>query len=195
MDKRKLAAMIDSLPGFSRPKLRLEQYTTPGDIAATIAWTMYMRGELDAGWTADLGCGTGRLAYAVSALGGRAVCIDIDPDPLEVARGLGLDAALCDARLPCVKKGVKIVMNPPFGVWRPHADVEFLRGASEVADVIYTIHKYATREHIEKVAKTLGYDPLLLDVAVITIPPMYRHHRKRAHKVEVAVFRLSSRRP
>lgn len=190
MDKKELAAVLDALPGFAKPKLGLEQYATPGDIAATIAWTMYMRGELDEGWTADLGCGTGRLAYAVFALGGRAVCIDIDPDALRIAKGLGLDVALCDARSPCVKRGVKVVMNPPFGVWRPHADVEFLKGASQVAPVIYTIHKYSTREYVERAAQRLGYRPSLLDAAFITIPPMYRHHKKRSHRVEVAIFRL-----
>ncbi len=183
---------MDSLPGFAKPKLRLEQYATPGDIAATIAWTMYMRGELDSGWTADFGCGTGRLAFAVSALGGRSVCLDIDADALAIARGLGLDVVLCDARSPCVKRGVKVVMNPPFGVWRPHADVEFLRGASEVATVVYTIHKYSTREYVERIAESLGYRTSLLDSAFIPIPPMYGHHRKRSHKVEVAIFRMEA---
>lgn len=192
MDKRQLAAILDGLPTFTKPKLRLEQYITPGDIAATMAWTMYMRRELNSGWVLDLGCGTGRLAYAVSLLGGRALCVDIDLDALVISKALGLDVALCDAEMPCAKRGVKVVMNPPFGVWRRHADVEFLRGAADVGDVIYTIHKYATYDYIVGVAESLGYKYDLIDVAVINIPPIYRHHRKRSHKVEVAIFRLEA---
>jgi putative methylase len=190
--KKELASLLDSLPGFKRPKLRLEQYITPGELAATIAWTMYMRGELAEGWIADLGCGTGRLAYAVAALGGRSVCIDIDADALQIARGLGLDVALCDAEMPCVRRPVKVVMNPPFGVWMPHGDVRFLRGAASVAEIIYSIHKAAAVEYVFRAARSLGLEPQLLEIAAMGIPPMYRHHRKRRHRVEVAVLRLES---
>lgn len=190
--KKDLASLLDSLPGFERPKLRLEQYITPGEIAATVAWAMYMRGELAEGWIADLGCGTGRLAYAVAALGGRAICIDIDVDALRTAEVLGLDVALCDAERPCAKRPVKVVMNPPFGVWTRHGDVRFLRGAASIAEIIYSIHKAAAVEHVFRVARSLGLEPQLLETAAVYIPPMYRHHRKRRHRVEVAILRLES---
>lgn len=195
MDKRRLAALLDSLPSFPRPKQILEQYTTPGDVAATIAWTMYMKKELNEGWTADFGCGTGRLAYAASALGGRSVCIDVDLDALAVSKSIGLDAVNCDATRPCVKRGVKAIMNPPFGVWKRHADAEFVEGAAAVADIIYSMHKYTAVEYILGLAKSLGYKAELLDVVRIDIPPIFPHHRKRRHRVAVAIVRLESTSP
>ncbi|CCC82357.1 METTL5 family protein [Thermoproteus tenax] len=190
LDKRSLARLIDSLPTFREPKLRLEQYVTPGDVVATIVWSSFMRGELGAGWAVDLGCGTGRFAYAITALGGRAVCLDIDVDALRIARELGLDVAVCDARMPCAKAGVIVFMNPPFGVWKTHADLEFLRGASKIADIIYSIHKRTTQQFIERAAAQLGYRAEVIEIAYIPIPPMYRHHRKWRHKVEATVFRF-----
>lgn len=190
--KRKLASLVDSLPGFKKPKLRLEQYTTPGDIAATMAWTMYMRGELNEGWVMDLGCGTGRLAYAASLLGAKVLCVDIDPAPLAIPASLGIDVAQCDAAMPCAKRGVKVVMNPPFGIWTKHGDSLFVRGAAGVADVIYSIHKYAALQYILRLAEELGLRAEVLDVARIDIPPIYPHHRKRRHRVAVAIIRLEA---
>nr|KJR73671.1 MAG: methylase [Thermoproteus sp. AZ2] len=190
--KKRLASLVDSLPGFKEPKLRLEQYATPGDIAATIAWTMYMRGELNEGWVVDLGCGTGRLAYAASLLGARALCVDIDPAPLAIPASLSIDVAQCDAGMPCVKRGVKVVMNPPFGIWTRRGDSLFIRGAAAVAGVIYSIHKYAALQYILRLAEGLGLRAELLDAARIDIPPMYPHHRKRRHSVAVAIIRLEA---
>ena len=187
MSRRELARLVDGLPGFPRPKQRLEQYPTPGDVVATIAWSMYMRGELS-GYVADLGCGTGRIAYAVSLLGGKAICIDIDLDAARVAAGLDLDVAVCDVSKPCLRGVHAVVMNPPFGVWRRGADTVFIRAASELgARVVYSIHKASTVDHVIGVFSDAGYVAEVVELVGIPIPPMYRHHRKRVHWVEAAV--------
>ena len=187
LSRRRLAALVDSLPGFPAPKQGLEQYVTPGDIVATIAWSMYMRGELR-GYVADLGCGTGRIAFALQLLGGRPICVELDVEAARVAHGLGLDVVVCDVRLPCLRGVRAVAMNPPFGVWRRGADSEFLRAAAELgAEVIYSVHKASTAEYVLGLLRELGYEAEVVERAAIPIPPTYRHHRKRIHRVEAVV--------
>ncbi len=188
MDRKRLAMEIDSLPTFRRPKLSLEQYATPGDIVATIVWDAYMRGLIAGRRVADLGCGTGRFSYAVRLLGGSPICVEIDPDALSAVDDV--DAVICDVDRICIRNVDLVVMNPPFGVWRRGADVRFLDVALHISDIVYTIHKLSTLDYIVRRASLVGAEVHVLDRVYIPLPPIYRHHRKRVHRVEAVVLRI-----
>lgn len=189
--KKALAAFIDRLPTYTRPKQRLEQYPTDGDVVATAVWDAYMRGAL--GRVLDLGCGTGRFAVAAAAMGARhVVCLDIDIEAVEVAasasRGFdSIDFVVGDASAPPLRRAFDVVFqNPPFGIWSKRgADLAFLESALSLGDLVYTIHKLSTLDYVSKWAAGRGARLEVLETAVLNIKPMYRHHRKRLHKVEV----------
>jgi len=197
MRRKDLARLVDKVGDFSRPKLRLEQYATPGDLVATVVWDAYMRGEVVGRKVIDLGCGTGRFSLAVATLGGYSICLDVDLDAVKDAeryvRSPNVDYVVCDALMPCVRRADLVVMNPPFGIWCAHSDVEFLRSASSLGRVVYSIHKASSKEFVEEFARRLGLRVSEIETAWLPIPLQYGHHRKRVHKVAVVILRFETR--
>jgi putative methylase len=57
--------------------------------------------------------------------------------------------------------------------------------------VVYTIHKLPTLQYVKETLEKWGYRLEVVDTAVLNIKPMYRHHRKRIHKVEVILARVA----
>ena len=198
-NKKELEIFVEGLPTFRKPKLRLEQYPTDAAVVAAAVWDAYMRGLLDA--VLDLGCGTGRFALAAAAMGARHVlCVDVDPEALKTAReaaeayGLNsVDFLAADVpSLVLAKRFAVAFQNPPFGIWSGRGtDVAFLAAAVKHADVVYTIHKLPTLQYVKETVERWGYRLGVVDTAVLNIKPMYRHHRKRIHKVEVFLARVT----
>jgi putative methylase len=85
--KRHLEMMLQQIPPHKSPKVHLEQYTTPSNIASDILWNAYSLGDIKDKKVVDLGCGTGIFAIGSALLGAREVIgVDIDPDAVETAR-------------------------------------------------------------------------------------------------------------
>ncbi len=197
--KKELEIFVESLPTFRKPKLRLEQCPTDAAVVATAVWDAHMRGLLDA--VLDLGCGTGRFALAAAAMGARRVlCIDVDPEALKTAKEAAdahgfhaVDFLAADASTLALRMRFAVAFqNPPFGIWSGRGtDVAFLAAAVKHADVVYTIHKLPTFQYVKETVEKWGYRLGVVDTAVLNIKPMYRHHRKRTHKVEVFLARVT----
>ncbi len=192
--KKELERFVEGVAVFRRPKQRLEQYPTDAHVVAAAVWDAYMRGLLDT--VIDLGCGTGRFAIAAAAMGARLVlCLDVDPEALEVAkreaesRGLldKIDIVAGDAARPPLRGRFRVAFqNPPFGIWSGRGvDIAFLAAAVSLAEVVYTIHKLPTLDYVRRVVEGWGLRLDVLDVATLNIKPVFPHHRKRLHKVEV----------
>ncbi|ABP51745.1 MULTISPECIES: METTL5 family protein [Pyrobaculum] len=200
-NKKELELFVEELPVFERPKQRLEQYPTDAGLVATAVWDAHMRGLLVD--VVDLGCGTGRFALAAAAMGARHVlCIDVDVEALKIARrtaeevgASAVDFLNADAtKIELRRRFRAAFQNPPFGIWTPRGtDIAFLMAALRLADVVYTIHKLPTLEYVVGRVAELGFELKVLEKAVINIKPMYRHHRKRLHKVEVFLAFVSRR--
>jgi putative methylase len=197
--KKELEIFVESLPTFRRPKLRLEQYPTDAAVVATAVWDAYMRGLIDA--VLDQGCGTGRFALAAAAMGARHVlCVDVDPEALKTAKEAAdahgfhaVDFLAADAPTLALRRRFAVAFqNPPFGIWSGRGtDVAFLAAAVKHAEVVYTIHKLPTLQYVKETVERWGYRLEVVDTAVLNIKPMYRHHRKRIHKVEVFLARVT----
>mmetsp|Transcript_6992 Transcript_6992/g.9663 ORF Transcript_6992/g.9663 Transcript_6992/m.9663 type:complete len:228 (-) Transcript_6992:86-769(-) len=87
-----------------------------------------------------------------------------------------------------------VIMNPPFGTKkRKGVDMVFLKKAIDMARVaVYSIHKTATREHIQKKAEEWG---VRLDVVAelrCPIANMYKFHKKQTVDVEVDLLRFET---
>jgi putative methylase len=197
--KKELEIFVESLPTFRRPKLRLEQYPTDAAVVAAAVWEAYMRDLIDA--VLDLGCGTGRFALAAAAMGARRVlCIDVDPEALKTAEEAAdaqgfhaVDFLAADAPTLALRRRFAVAFqNPPFGIRSGRGtDVAFLAAAVKHADVVYTIHKLPTLQYVKETVERWGYRMEVVDTAVLNIKYMYRHHRKRIHKVEIFLARVT----
>ncbi len=198
--KRELEILLENVKQFSNPKINLEQYITDSSIVAELVWLAYMRGEIENSKVIDLGCGTGRFTIASALLGaGLVVCVDIDIDAiLDSKRNITdfniysiVDLVVADARLLPFRNHVFDVafQNPPFGIQsRRGMDIEFLRAAIMVSRRVYTIHKVETLDYVTRRISELGRRALVVGRRVINIPMIYRHHRKRVHKVGVVLI-------
>lgn len=200
---RDLEIALEKLKDFDKPIEKLEQYRTPGDIAALIIWEAYLRRDIPREFVVDLGCGTGVLTYGSLLLGvDSAVCFDVDWSALAIARenlsylhGL-FDLVAGDVRnFPIRSLGVKcvVIMNPPFGVKKRGADIEFLRTALETCSTVYSIHKYSPKSLrlIERVAGERGFSLSILAKTAMTLKQRLRRHRKRVYRFEVVLIRLA----
>jgi len=85
-----------------------------------------------------------------------------------------------------------VVMNPPFGIKKPHADRPFLEKALEVADTIYTIHdsNEPTRSFINTFVKSLGGTATVFSSPLFELPMTYRHHRKDLERIKIDLYRI-----
>jgi putative methylase len=85
--KKHLEIAIQSIPRHPKPKVKLEQYSTPATITADVLWNAHNLGDVFNKKTLDLGCGTGILAISSLLLGAKeAIGIDIDSDSIDVAK-------------------------------------------------------------------------------------------------------------
>ena len=192
--KKELEILLESLQGFENPKLKLEQYVTPPGLAAFIAVTAKLNGDLDLVF--DLGCGTGILGIAASLLGAYSVGFDIDVEALKIARKNALDMA-ADIDFVCMdverirtKVRGTVIMNPPFGIQRRHADRPFLEKALEISDVIYTIHSAGSEKFVEKLSARCGFRITHVWKFSIPLKKTYSFHEKAFKYVPVEVFRI-----
>lgn len=193
VDLERVLASLDAVP---RPREAIEQYATPPGIAADVGYIALAKGDLADGKVLDLGCGNGILAIAAALLGAAPVLgIDVDPAAVEVARrnarAAGVDVSWRVADVGSVREAVRtVLMNPPFGSQRKHADLPFLDAAIALGQVVYTFHNAATERFIDRRIRSLGGRVTdRLDYA-FPIPRMFAFHREDRRDVPVVLFRV-----
>ncbi len=194
MRKKELAITLEGLKGFKNPKVELEQYVTPPGLASEIVITASLMGDLE--FVMDLGCGTGILAIASAMLGAKALGFDIDREALITARenaeALGVYVDFVQSRVEdvCVKRRGTVIMNPPFGIKRRHADRPFLEKAMEIGEVIYSIHSAGSEGFVRHMCSRKGF--LVTHVWRYRIPlkRTYSFHEREYKWIAVEVFRI-----
>ena len=200
MKKKHLAMLLSKLEGFRNPKPELEQYRTPGDVAAELLWLASSLGDIGGKVVADLGAGTGVLTAGACLLGAKKVyAVEKDGEAVEVlirnVSRLGLidcvEIVLSDVS-EFSERVDTVVMNPPFGSQVKHADRPFLLKAFEVSDVVYSIHlaKPEVRRFIEVFPKDAGFFVTHRLTLPFEIPAQFFFHRKRLERILVDVYRF-----
>ncbi|WP_292516882.1 METTL5 family protein [Methanoculleus sp.] len=200
MNLRHLEMRLESLEGFERPTARLEQYQTPAPVAARLLHHAAMQGAIEGRRVCDLGCGTGILACGAALLGASAVTgIDVDPAAIAVARrnadafGVSVEFIVADVRDPDLDRAGlacdTVVMNPPFGAQKAHADRPFIDRALELASEVYGIFNEGSAPFVA--AYTEGR--AAIEEVIRCAFPMRRtfaHHRKDRVDITVEVIHL-----
>jgi putative methylase len=193
-----LAKTLQKVGSHPIPKVALEQYTIPADLAAEILFTAcYIHDDIQEKCVLDLGTGTGRLALGASILGAKYVVgVDIDPSSLNLAskagKTLGIRADWVLGGIETVQGSVDtVLMNPPFGTKKLHADLQFLQSALRLGKVVYSIHKSSTREFLNHWLQKQGLRCETTTIAKIDIPHQFSFHRKQRHSVEVDALRIT----
>ena len=195
--KRDLEIILQSIPAHQNPKIKLEQYTIPADLAADILFrACHTYGDIHGKSVIDLGTGTGRLALGAMMLGAQSVVgIDIDLDSLQTARfnskrlELEADWLLSDiASLHGLFDTV--LMNPPFGTKRVHSDIKFLRAALNIGSVIYSIHKSTTISFLSRWLQDQNAKSETIIETRMPIRHQFTFHTKKQYFVKVHVIRI-----
>lgn len=196
MKKKQLEMRLEGLKGFSNPIPEKEQYATPACVAADLLYLAYLQGDLEN--VCDLGCGTGVLAIGSALLGARVVGVEIDPFALQIARentsrlGVEVDYVRGDVNSVALKGIKTVVMNPPFGAQKASAgDRAFLRKATNIADVVYSIHNLGSEGFIRKVV-----EPCIVEEIHRMKFPLRRcfaFHSKDVKTIEVDLYRIVRR--
>lgn len=201
MKLKKLEMTLQRCSGYARPTASLEQYQTPAPLAARLLYDALMQGDIEGKKVCDPGCGTGVLAIGAALLGAEAVVgIEIDDGALVTARA---NADLLEADVEFVAGDVKdallpkrigtcdtVVMNPPFGAQKAHADRPFIDFALATAPVTYGIFNAGsipfvetyTARRAEITGKTEGRFP---------IKRTFAFHTKDVQEIEVEILRLT----
>ena len=200
--KKHLEMRLQAIPSHPKPKVNLEQYTTPPIIASDLVWNAFSLGDIEEKNVFDLGCGTGIFAIASAMMGANlAVGIDIDSDSIDLAREVAfnlkvdnvkfIQSDICDFN--CGFDVNTVFQNPPFGSQRradAGQDLKFVRKAIELgSDVLYSFHMASTEEFLLNY-----YDENNLDITHIfrysfPIPKLYEFHTKDNQNVSVIVLR------
>ncbi|MEM2868955.1 MAG: METTL5 family protein [Thermoplasmata archaeon] len=196
MKKKELERILQSIPPHPRPSAGLEQYTTPADVAADMLFLAAQLGDIEGRIVGDLGCGTGVLAIGAGLLGARRVVgVDIDPEALDVAqrtaRAMGVELELRKGSVEDFREELDtVLMNPPFGAQRRHADRPFLHKAFECAPVIYSFHNAATEDFVRREAQGAGFTVTHKNKYRFSIPHMFSFHKKETQEVRVLLLRM-----
>jgi putative methylase len=190
-----LVRALERVPGFRRPDAAREQVVTPAEAGAALLEAAVRWDGLAGRSVVDLGCGTGRLAIGAALLGARPVLgADIDPDAIAVAReaaaaaGVAVDlevAPIASAGRPCDV----VVMNPPFGAQRRHADRPFWeRGLSLAGTALYAFaladsRTFIARRAVERAARVVAVEPVPW-----VLPRTFPHHVRRQVPLSVDLW-------
>ncbi|WP_332448758.1 METTL5 family protein [Methanoculleus sp.] len=200
MNLRQLEMQLERLEGFERPTARLEQYQTPAPVAARLLHHAAMQGAIEDRRVCDLGCGTGILACGAALLGASAVTgVEIDPAAIDVARrntetlGVSVEFLVADVRSPDLDRAAllcdTVVMNPPFGAQKAHADRPFIDLALEIAGEVYGIFNEGSAPFVASYTEGRAE----IEEVVRCAFPMKRtfaHHRRERVDITVEILHL-----
>lgn len=192
-----LERMLSSIPPHPAPRVELEQYATPADLAAPLLFEARALGDVEGKRVADLGCGTGVFAIGAALLGAAEVVgVEVDAAALAVARE---QARRLKATVEWVEADVAawegradtVVMNPPFGAQQRGADRAFLDAAFRAAPVVYTLHNATTEAFVDAYAAKAGYGRTHAWRLRFPLRHQYRHQERAVQVVDVLALRLA----
>lgn len=191
ISKKELSLILSKLDLIREPKVLLEQYSTPPEIAADILFIA--KEDIKNRVVADFGCGNGIFAIGAKILGAEYVyCLEIDQDAIEIAKmnceKLGIDIKFFNMDVDKFNYNVDTVIeNPPFGFQRRGADLPFIMKSLERSKTFYLLQSSEARSHIIKVIE--GKGKLIMEKNYkFNLPYTFKFHKSEIRKMDVTLF-------
>lgn len=192
-----IARELSKLERFEKPKLSLEQYPTPGEIAAQLVWSALLQGDIEDKNVVDLGAGTGVLGIGALLAGAAHVTfVEKDPDAIAVLlRNLeGFDPdhyTIIEADATTFAGTFDTaIMNPPFGAQVKHADKAFLLNSFRIASVTYSIHNANSKGFLTSLMEDEKRRMYVIDERELRLDHAFAHHTKRVVEQRVLIVQL-----
>ena len=204
IQKIQLEKELSKLLPFQSPRVNLEQYMTPVNVAVEILWlAAYTYDDIRQKIVLDLGSGTGIFGIGAALLGAKEVfAIDVDPEAVRIGYS-NTERMELRKKINWVTMEIDsvagrydtVIQNPPFGTKKRGTDIRFLQKALEVGDVVYSLHKSGiqNREVIRNfIHKHDGRITTLLQNKFI-LPRTLSFHKRRTYTVDVDLYRIVRR--
>ena len=189
-----LPTHLDKLLGFKSPKSLLEQWKTPGKIAAELISLADVYGKT----VLDLGCGTGVLSIAAKLMGAKKVIgVELDEGALEIAHQnstkLNLDVEwIHDNALsysPTENFDI-VIMNPPYGSVVRGMDKKFIEAALKIAPEVFVLVSSYSRKFFEE-----HYQAQFLKTFKFPLTSQQSFHKKSTRELEVDLLKFTPNKP
>ena len=200
--KKHLEMKIQSILPHPKPKVELEQYSTPSIIASDLLWNALSLGDIEDKNILDLGCGSGIFAIGSALLGSKySLGIDIDEDSINLAfenadkMGIeNIDFIVDDVMdIGNDFETDTIFQNPPFGSQKKAErgiDLKFVEKARELSpNTLYSFHMASTEEFLIDYFQSLSFEITHIFRYSFPIPKIYDFHTKESQNVDVIVIR------
>jgi putative methylase len=196
MKLRQLEMQLQNVRGFSHPSIDIEQYMTPAPLAARVIFHAAMNGDIVGAQVCDLGCGTGMLSIGAALLGAKVTAVDVDPVALALAREnaelFGCDITFVEACIGAANLDITadtVVMNPPFGAQKEHADRPFIDASLAIAPICYAILNIGSISFVAAYTKDRA-KILASTAAKLIIPRQFAFHTKESLEISVEVVHM-----
>jgi putative methylase len=197
--KTEIAIELSKIEDFENPKISLEQYMTPPELAADILHNAYMQGDIEGRKVLDLGTGTGIFAIGAALLDAEVTAVEKDEDALDIARKNAENSGVSDL-IEFVESDISEIegnydtalMNPPFSV---HSDegMKFLEKALNSADKVYSVIYGGKKDSIKKFVRESSHELLTWEDYEISLPATYGFHTEESQEIEVGVLITSKK--
>lgn len=202
MRVKRLAMLLSGLKQLQSYSIELEQYPTPGDLAARWLTDISSFGDLFEGCTVvDLGTGNGVLGLGAVTLGaGKAILIDSEKEAcytaMENADLMGLTDSVDVVHATLGADEINfhssdlIITNPPWGRQTSRADRPFLDAILSEKKTAHLMHS-AGASHIDSFFDLDGWELDRYGEADFPLPAVFSHHTSRRGKTRAAFWRLT----
>tara|TARA_X000000368_G_C23032998_1_gene713409 strand:- start:1293 stop:2030 length:738 start_codon:yes stop_codon:yes gene_type:complete len=203
-----LAILLSLLPQHENKRLELEQYTTPGNLAAR--WVNEINNASKEGISnfeiIDLGCGNGVLGFGCALMGAKKVTmIDCDSQAIEIAKSgqkvltekVNLNTEIKFINSMIGKSEIKIpndsliISNPPWGTQRQKADRPILELMFKSnAKEIHIMHT-SKITHLIPFANDHGWVAQKMFRTMFILPAIYQHHKQKNSSTEIICWKFT----
>ena len=199
LSKRQLEINLSKMRIREDPDLSLEQYPVSPEVGAELLFmASFEHRDITGRKVLDLGSGTGRLAIGAGLLGAKEIVgVDIDPTSISLARDnagklkVNVDWIVGDVAMVQGKFDT-VVMNPPYGTRKEHADIEFLEQSFRYAETVYSIHKSSTRAFLRGFIDRHGRNVDAIRKVEMLLPHLFDFHQKKRKSISVDLYRITS---